>query len=462
MFALSRDYRMTMNEPKTDDDWPQFELDVGRLFSAAPLSPVGSPDYVPGGLDPGRASEVRLMMQAVRDPAKHILLYGERGLGKTSLANTFWRGNGSTTPHPLLVARVQACPFDDFSSLWSRALVELQTAGRLYSQEIRSDFEQVSPDTVRREFQKIPRHIGVIMIVDEFDLLQEREARLLTANLLKSLHDYSVNVTILLIGVAENVDELIINHQSLRRVLSLIKLERMSKVDLNEVLDSRLRLTPLEFSDDARSEIVSLSCGLPYYVQILGRFSTQNAITHRRMRVQVEDMNAAIDNFLVESGQSFVGDYQRAIDSRQTANIFQEVILASALAFSDASSCFKPSEVHKALRLISPAKDERYSRIQQYLSQLASDRRGRMLIRRGMKPDYQYRFSDALMQPFIIMRAIKDGMIDERLRRVLFHSGSEQFRNGGYRLGVAKAYAAQLGMIIPAVTEGAGEENPAA
>jgi len=130
---------MTMNEPKTDDDWPQFELDVGRLFSAAPLSPVGSPDYVPGGLDPGRASEVRLMMQAVRDPAKHILLYGERGLGKTSLANTFWRGNGSTTPHPLLVARVQACPFDDFSSLWSRALVELQTAGRLYSQEIRSD-----------------------------------------------------------------------------------------------------------------------------------------------------------------------------------------------------------------------------------------------------------------------------------------------------------------------------------
>ena len=50
MFALSRDYRMTLNEPKTDDDWLQFELDVGRLFSAAPLSPVGSPDYVPGGL----------------------------------------------------------------------------------------------------------------------------------------------------------------------------------------------------------------------------------------------------------------------------------------------------------------------------------------------------------------------------------------------------------------------------
>ena len=63
------------------------------------------------------------------------------------------------------------------------------------------------------------------------------------------------------------------------------------------------------------------------------------------------------------------------------------------------------------------------------------------------------------MQPFIIMRAIKDNMIDERLRRVLFGSGEMLFRDAGYRLGVAEAYAAQLGMISPTVTEetGAGD-----
>ncbi len=88
------------------------------------------------------------------------------------------------------------------------------------------------------------------MIVDEFDLLRVKEARELTANLIKSLHDYGSNVTVILIGVAENVDELLINHQSLRRVLSFVKLARMSTNDLNDILDSRLRLTPLTLSDE--------------------------------------------------------------------------------------------------------------------------------------------------------------------------------------------------------------------
>jgi hypothetical protein len=83
--------QMTTDEPKTTNDWRQLELDVGRLFSAAPFSPVGSSDHGQRQeLYPGRVAETRLMMQAVRDPAKHILLYGERSLGKTSLSNSFW------------------------------------------------------------------------------------------------------------------------------------------------------------------------------------------------------------------------------------------------------------------------------------------------------------------------------------------------------------------------------------
>jgi Cdc6-like AAA superfamily ATPase len=260
------------------------------------------------------------------------------------------------------------------------------------------------------------------MVVDEFDLLQEREARELTANLIKELHDQGSNVTVVLIGVAENVDELIINHRSLRRVLSFVKLERMGATDLNTILDDRFRLTSLILSDDARAEIVTLACGLPYYVQTLGKFAAQHAIQQQRLRVQIEDVSAAIENFLIESGESFAGDYQRATDSRQAGNIFQEVILASALAPSHASGVFKFEEVAKTLTLITSDKSQYHPRVQQYLAQFTSDRRGKILIRSGVKSDYRYRFSDALMQPFIIMRAMKTAMIDERLRRLLFHS----------------------------------------
>jgi hypothetical protein len=427
-----------MDESRTNRDWLQLEHDVAHLFSAAPLRwDNGSQEE----LYAGRSSEKHRLMEAVLDPAKHILLYGERGIGKTSISNNFW-GEHKTNKF-FIVAHIQAYPSDDFSSLWLRVLEELKIIGKFYCKEdIRSDFHYVSPDIVRREFDKLGKNLIPIIIIDEFDQLRAEGARELTANLLKSLHDIGINVTILLIGVADNVEELITNHQSLRRVLSLVKLERMSALDLNEILDRRLQLTPLSLAGDARSAIVGLSCGLPYYVQTLGKFAAQNAIRHHRTQVLLGDLNAAIDKFIVESGASFSGAYQRATESRQVGNIFEQVLLASALAVSDASGYFKPSDVAKALNLIILNKTWNLFQINYYLALFASDKRGRVLVKNRIGFNYHYRFSDATMQPFIIMRAIKDRRIEEGILSLLFHSDKEDPR-GGYRLGTSEAYPAQ-------------------
>ena len=440
---------MATDEANTNIDWLQVERDVERLFSSAPLSPADLQGH--GRLEalyPGRASEVRLLMRAVRDPAKHILLYGERGLGKTSLANTFWM-TSHTPRQPILVARMQVHPFDDFSSLWLRALDEFQSINVYEPKPTLIDPTSVSPEIIRRELQKVPSNVTTIIIVDEFDQLQDNKARELTAHLLKFLHDHAVNATVLLIGVAENVEELIVNHQSLRRVLSLVKLERMNASDLNEILDSRLRLTPLRLCDEARSELVALSCGLPYYTQTLGKLAALNAINDHRDRINVNDIDAAIESFLVESGQSFSADYERAIESQQPDNIFCEVILACALADSDAGGVVKPAAVAKTLNLVMPNKSQPLVRIQHCMSLFASDRRGKILTRAGKKGDYRYRFSDALMRPFIIIRSIKDHTIDENSRGILFRSHEKGFRDAGYRLGIAEAYVAHLGMVPP-------------
>lgn len=442
-----------MNAPKMNINWAELELDVGRLFSAAPLLHERLRDRKhQDSLYPGRASEVRLMMNAVRDPAKHILLYGERGLGKTSLSNTFWQSSDAFLS-PVFAARVQADPSDDFSSLWRRALTEVQEATRHHNISIRSDLEHVTPDIARREFQKLPQNWQFIVVVDEFDLLRDRSARELTAHLLKLLHDYSVNVTIILIGVADNVEELILNHQSLRRVLLLIKLERMNILDLTKILDSRLQSIPLQLSDDARSEILALSCGLPYYIQTLGKSAAQNSIMRQHTLIEVEDVDAAIARFLLESGQSFSYDYQKATDSRAAGNIFHKVLLASALARADTSGFFEPSEVVKAFNFVMPNNIFHYSRISQYLSQFTTDKRGRIMSREGTKGNYRYRFSDALMQPFVLMRAIKGKMIDQGVRRSLFHLGKGQLLDQGCRLGISEADTVQIGIVSPTLMD---------
>ena len=395
-----------MDEPKANGDWLQLEQDIARLFSAAPLP---APNYFSKEeLFAGRSSEVRRLIEAVRDPAKHILLYGERGIGKTSISNNFWPKRHKSD-QPTIIARIQAFPSDDFSSLWLKVLRELKIAAPAYSKEIREDFESVSPDIVKREFQKLHKNWISIIIVDEFDRLGSEQAREITANFLKSLHDDGINVTILLIGVADNVEELIANHQSLRRVLSLVKLERMSALGLNEILNKRLQLTPISFAGDARSIIIGLSCGLPYYVQTLGKFAAQNAIEGRRIRVCLEDVKVAIGKFIVESSESFDEIYQRATESRQLGNIFEEVILAAALAPSDTNGVFRSSDVLKVLELMFLDEKWSYPRIQRYLSLFKTDRRGKILYRKNNVTNDRYRFTDSMMQPFIIMRAIESG-----------------------------------------------------
>jgi hypothetical protein len=466
-----------MDEPKTDRDWLQLEQDIARLFSAAPLRwENGSREE----LYAGRSSETQRLMAAVRDPAKHILLYGERGIGKTSISNNFW--TKYKINEAIIVVHVQAYPSDDFSSLWLRVLEELEILGKFYCKELRSDFEQASPDIVRRELQKLGRNLIPIIIIDEFDQLRAEDVRELTANLLKSLHDNGTNVTILLIGVADNVEELIANHQSLRRVLSLVKLERMSALDLNEILDRRLRLTPLSISDDARHAIVGISCGLPYYVQTLGKFALQNAVQLRRLQIRLEDVNTAIDKFIAESGDSFGESYRRATESREAGNLFEEVILASALTPSDPSGFFRPAEVGKILNLIVTDINWRDFQIQQYLSLFVSEKRGKILLRNRFGNGYHYRFSDATTQPFIIMRAVKDHRIDQGIQFLLTHLYKDKISEAEYQLRAVDAYAPQdkapvceedrshkistdpaeqhtEGTVAPRVVENTGQEN---
>lgn len=423
-----------IEEPRNDKEWHQLELEVGRLFTAAPLVPTRSAGHAPEAeLYAGRAAEIRRMMEAVRDSAKHIVLYGERGIGKTSISNTFWAHQDTVHP-PVITARVQAYPTDDFEALWRRSLEELSVAGQQFKYEISADYDVITPDVIRRELQHLRRHLPIILVIDEFDMLKSKEARELTANLLKSLHDHGVNVTVLLIGVAEDIGELVANHQSLRRVLLGIRLERMNAAELNEILDKRLRLTPLTITGDVRSAIVALSCGLPYYVQILGRFSTQNAIKNHRTQIVIEDVEAAMQRFVAESGQSFSDDYYRAVESKQARNIFRDVILACALARADGAGFFSTSDIIEAISLLKPDRLYKPAHVQPHLAQFITDKRGNVLIRRGIESRHRYRFSDATMQPYVIMKAITDG--EENLRRRLFYpteAPMEQRRTGTER-----------------------------
>ncbi|MER8383499.1 hypothetical protein [Mesorhizobium sp. M1399] len=92
------------------------------------------------------------------------------------------------------------------------------------------------------------------MIIDEFDRLQStRDAELDT---IKYLSDYNINCTVIIVGVAESLGDLVRNHESLRRLLTCIPLRRMRDDEFSELIESRLDRASLEIEGPAKLKIL--------------------------------------------------------------------------------------------------------------------------------------------------------------------------------------------------------------
>ena len=119
---------------------------------------------------------------------------------------------------------------------------------------------------MRRELQKCGHNALPIIIVDEYNEVCNSDAKQLTANLIKELYDFAVSTTVIIVGVAENISELIEDHASIGRALVQISLSRMSDSELKEIMEKRANRTVMTFSGDATWTIISLSRGLPYFI----------------------------------------------------------------------------------------------------------------------------------------------------------------------------------------------------
>jgi len=397
-----------------EEDWWAISFEIDHLFNGAPVAEEE--------LFAGRATEVRRILEAVLERSKHVILYGERGVGKTSIANVFWRRYNAKL-QTVVAARVQADPTDTFSSLWNKAFDELisvaKSMGRYDLVPVSSEYSIDTPDQVRRELQKCKPNAIPIIIFDEFDKLYDSASRELFANLVKYLYDYSLNTTIILVGVAEDVSSLISDHQSLDRALAQIKLNRMSDAELNDVIDTRLNKTQFALDGDARWTIITLSRGLPYFTQMLTKYAAKAAIEERSLLIKPSHVRSAMDRFISEADQSFQDAYSLATDSPQKGHLFKEVLLACALAKTDQSGFFTPTDVIEPLSGIVGQKKQ-HAHFSRHLSEFMSEDRGRVLSRRGHERNYRFRFRDPMMQPYVIIKGINENMISKDAQDVIF------------------------------------------
>lgn len=386
-----------------------LDFEISALFDGAPIDEED--------LFAGRSSEVTRILRAVMEKSKHVVLFGERGVGKTSLSNIFWK-RYNVTVRSFVVARVQASPTDTFSSLWVRALKELKASGDSTGKSdyvrFMTDFETVTTSDVRRELQKCGANALPIVIVDEYDKLQNAEAKVLTANLIKEMYDYAVTTTVILVGVAENIGQLVSDHQSIDRALVQIPLNRMSNSELREIIQKRSSRTVMEFDADAIWTVITLSRGLPYFTQTLSKHAALHAIERRSLLITNSDVEASMERFIADAAASFKEEYRAATKSNQE-NYFEQSLLACALAKTDEEGFFTANDVVEPYSAIMKEK-KRHAHFEKHLRRFSSEDGGNILTKRGGDRQLIYRFADPMMQPYIIIRGIQNGMIDEKAR----------------------------------------------
>jgi hypothetical protein len=298
----------------------------------------------------------------------------------------------------------------DGGQLWSHPRRENVVVER-DDRDVRRDFE-ARPDDVRSVLQLLASYGQVTVFVDEFDRLPRNGAQGMFADTIKTLSDQLVRATIIVVGVADNVSELIAEHASIERALIQIHMPRMSIVELSEIVTRGIETAQLSIDQEAVDRITQLSQGLPHYTHLLAQLAGRSALDEMRTHVSLGDVDVAVSRAISKAQQSIMDVYHRATLSTRTT-LYPQVLLACALAPGDDFGFFAAADVRAPLSRIM-GKPYDIPAFAQHLNELSEAPRGPVLQKKGATRRFRYRFINPLLQPYVIMKGLSDGLIDAK------------------------------------------------
>ena len=237
------------------------------------------------------------------------------------------------------------------------------------------------------------------------------------ADTIKALSDYVVRLKLVIVGVADSIDQLIGEHESIQRAIEEVQLPRMTQDELISIINMGLSVVEMEIRPTARHRIGRLAEGLPHYVHLLMLEAAQRAVMDDRTEINDNDVTAAIR--IAVDRHSLRSEYQRAIQSSRPDNLFAQVLVSCALAEKNRLGYFTAGAVREPMsRIMGRSYDVRA--FSSHLKAFTEFERGSVLQREGIPRRYTYRFRNPLLQPFAVLVALAEGTLPEDYRHELF------------------------------------------
>ncbi len=379
-----------------------------------PHQPISLPELLAGRLD-----LIHRVTDAINTDDLHVVIYGDRGTGKTSIARVvayLVQEPSSTNGRRCVLI---SCTADDtFTTIWRKVGQEILLSQRQFGflqQETRQivgrlelDSAVISPSDARLFLESIQNEM--VIVIDEFDRIHNQETRALMADTIKYFSDHSVRTTLVFVGVGKTLSDLLHEHLSVTRNIAQVLVNPMEMKVLAQIIQNGCKFSGLTFEMELDTEIAKLSQGYPHYTHLMGLWAGRKAIEDGRLQIMNEDLNQAIPDALRNAAGGLQEQYERAVDSGNRTAIFKEVLLACALARKDSLGRFSVVALQEPLNLIT-GKNYTTGAYQAHLGRFCESIRGPILERSGNPKSYRWNFLNPQLIPFVVLQGVSQKMI---------------------------------------------------
>jgi GTPase SAR1 family protein len=395
----------------SDEDWEILRFECEQVFT--PGTPIKQSE-----LFAGRLPQIQKLTQRIRSPGSHAIVYGERGVGKSSLVNVF-KFIADQNSAKIQYVRIAGVAEDTFTSLFLKVFKRISSESPDGKKRRVADYyvdKTITADDVLLEFEEFPASVTPIIVIDEFDKIANRQVKEEVAETIKLISDEGANVTFFVVGIADSVADLIEGHESIDRAVAQVEMPRMNDQEIIEVIHPRIRSLGLRITEDALWDCVFLAKGLPFYAHLLGLHACQVACDHKKVVIDRGTINEARSRAIGESNSTIRTNFDDAVHSERKENIFFPVLLACALARKDVSGRFLAKDVANVL---SDLMGQEYGvpAFSYHLDQFATYERGRMLEKLGTTRQFRFRFREALTEPYIVLKGKEAGILTAEIEK---------------------------------------------
>lgn len=260
----------------------EFGTKLGVLLS--PARPIHDVEYLKG-----RNKELDTIKKCLYAPGRHVFIYGDRGVGKSSLGQTAAFQYQTAGTMPIFAS---GSPNDTFNTIVGN--IVSQAIGQRRTEAV-DRFEQQSVELNGMKFSEGHEATGIdlaaairsvgdavellsqiagqsdkrCVVIDEFDTIADPVERNKFAALLKQMGDRSIKMKFIFTGIGRSLDELLGAHQSAYRQLETVELLRLGWDARREIVRSAVESFGIGLNDDVNWRIAMVSDGYPYYVHLV-------------------------------------------------------------------------------------------------------------------------------------------------------------------------------------------------